>query len=132
MHGTTQSRENTILPLNKSHCTHFLITSDYTNKHRSAHQNHHKYHSHYAPSRTILKLFDLLRQNILSYVPVTPASQNTAIKDSHFYLSVTKQKQEFLLHLHHSDIQYLTSEELSLFTCMLMSTLARLTLCRHT
>ena len=35
--GTTQSRENKILLLNKSQCTHFLITSDYTNKHRSTH-----------------------------------------------------------------------------------------------
>jgi hypothetical protein len=35
--GTTQSRENKILLLNKSQCTHFLITSYYTNKHRSTH-----------------------------------------------------------------------------------------------
>lgn len=61
MHGTTQSRENKILPY-----THFLITSDYRNKHRSTHQNHHKYHSHYVSSRTLLKLLDLLRQNVLS------------------------------------------------------------------
>ena len=132
MHGTTQSRENKILPYNKSNCTYFLITSDYTNKNRSTHQNHHKYHSHYVSSRTLLKLLDLLRQNVLTYVPVMPASQNTAIKESSYLPFCYKTKQEFLLHLHHSVIQYLTSEALSLFTWMLMSTLACLTLCRHT
>lgn len=35
-----------------------------------------------------------------------------------------KTKQEFLFHLHHSDIQYHISEELSLFTLMLMNILA--------
>jgi len=74
IYGTTQSRENKIVPLNKSQCTHFLITPDYTNKHRSTHQNHHKYHSHYVSSRTLLKLLDLLRQIVLSDVQIVPAS----------------------------------------------------------
>ena len=131
-HGTTQSRENEILPHNTSHCTHFLITSYYTNKHWSTHYNHHKYHSHYVSSRTLLKLLDLLRQDVLSYVPVMPAWQNAAIEDGSFLPFCYVTKQEFLLHLHHSDIQYLTSEELWIFTWMLMSILACLTLCRHT
>jgi hypothetical protein len=45
MYGTTQTRENKLLALNRSDHTHFLITTDYTNKHTSTHENHHKYSS---------------------------------------------------------------------------------------
>jgi hypothetical protein len=48
-----------------------------------------------SPQELFLKLLDLLRQHVLSYVPVTPASQLTAIKDTHFYLSATKQSKNF-------------------------------------
>ena len=50
-----------------------------------------------SPQELFLKLLDLLRQNVLSYVPVMPVSQHTTNKDSHFYLSATRRSKNFCL-----------------------------------
>ena len=78
MQGKTHSRENKIIPLNKLDYIHFLITSDYTNKHRSTLETHHKHHSHYVSSWTLLKLLDLLKTVISTFLLKNKARISTS------------------------------------------------------